>query len=98
RATSRAGVLPWQVADNARAESACAAAGKRLCTPAEWELACRGPDGTVYSYGDAYEPATCNGIDAFGRGAFHLAVTGAFPACTNAWGVVDINGNLWEHV
>jgi formylglycine-generating enzyme required for sulfatase activity len=98
RALSRAGVVPWQVADNATAAAACAAAGKRLCTPAEWELACRGPAGTEYAYGDTYEPETCNGIDAFGRANFRLVPTGSFPACTNGWGVFDINGNLWEHV
>ncbi len=98
RALSRAGVMPWEVADNATAAAACEAAGKRLCTPAEWELACRGPAGTNYGYGDSYEPETCNGIDAFGRSNFRLVPTGSFPACTNGWGVFDMNGNLWEHV
>jgi sulfatase modifying factor 1 len=98
RAVSAAGVLPWQVADNATAERACGAAGKRLCSADEWHLACTGPDGTVYSYGDAYQPTMCNGIDAFGRSSFRLAPTGAFAGCTNAWGLFDINGNLWEHV
>ena len=97
-ARSLKGVMPWRVASNAVAEAACAAAGKRLCSAAEWELACRGPEGTVYGYGDRYEPETCNGIDAFGRSAFHLEPTGAFPDCTNGWGVFDMNGNLWEHV
>ncbi len=97
RAVSVAGVLPWQVASNAAAEAACRAAGKRLCTPDEWLLACRGPDGTVYAYGDRYDTTACNGIDAFGWGRFHLAPTGEFERCTNEWGVLDINGNLWEH-
>ncbi len=98
RAQSLASVLPWQVADNAAAEAACLAAGKRLCTPEEWRTACRGPDDTVYSYGDTYQPTACNGIDAFGRSSFHLMPTGSFPSCTNEWGLFDINGNLWEHV
>lgn len=97
-ATSRPGVLPWLVPDNATAQAACEAAGKRLCTPAEWETACRGPAGTVYGYGDTYDPKTCNGIETFGPGQFHLEPTGAFPGCTNAWGVYDMNGNVWEHV
>ena len=91
-------VLPWKVADNPTAQAACEAVGKRLCTPEEWELACRGPEGTVYGYGDKYEPETCNGIDTFGEGLFHLEVTGALSGCTNGWGVFDMNGNLWEHV
>lgn len=100
-AKSVPGVIPWQVVDNATAEAACRAVGKRLCTPEEWLLACEGPDGTVYAYGDAYEPTTCNGIDAFGPWPeywlFHLMPTGSFPNCTNEWGIYDINGNLWEH-
>ncbi|HOU54508.1 MAG TPA: SUMF1/EgtB/PvdO family nonheme iron enzyme [Myxococcota bacterium] len=98
RATSRAGVRPWLVKDNEEAQVACEAAGKRLCTPAEWETACRGPAGTVYGYGDDYDPETCNGIDTFGPGKFHLEPTGVFPECTNGWGVFDMNGNVWEHV
>ncbi len=127
-ATSRAGVLPWMVPDNATADAACQAAGKRLCTPAEWEYACKGPEGTVYAYGEDYDPATCNGIDTYCRcdttcasvlkcpyagcfgsrspaqdggpcqADFRLEPTGTFPDCTNAFGVFDMNGNLWEHV
>jgi formylglycine-generating enzyme len=97
-AVSAAGVLPWQVASNSAAEEACQAAGKRLCDPEEWQLACSGPDGWVYAYGNQYEPETCNGIDAFGRDNYHLMPTGSFQQCTNEWGAYDLNGNLWEHV
>ncbi|MFH1809589.1 MAG: SUMF1/EgtB/PvdO family nonheme iron enzyme [Pseudomonadota bacterium] len=97
-ARSVAGVLPWQVADNATATGACAAAGKRLCAADEWRLACRGPADTDYPYGDRYDPTACNGIDAFGRTSFHLASTGDFERCVNAWGAFDLSGNLWEHV
>jgi formylglycine-generating enzyme required for sulfatase activity len=98
RATNRKGVLPWQVKDNAEAAAACKAAGKRLCTAGEWQKACQGPKGTVYVYGDTYEPKTCNGIDTFPNWDFHLAPTGDFPECTNVYGVLDISGNLWEHI
>ncbi|HJX62617.1 MAG TPA: SUMF1/EgtB/PvdO family nonheme iron enzyme [Polyangia bacterium] len=97
QAHSVANVLPWQVGSNAEAALACKAAGKRLCSPAEWQTACEGPDKTVYAYGASYSANTCNGIDAFG-GNFHLAPTGSLPECTNAWGVFDMNGNVWEHV
>lgn len=63
-ATSRLGVLPWKVSNQDEARDACEAAGKRLCTEDEWYTTCVGPDETVYSYGDDYEPTTCNGIDA----------------------------------
>jgi hypothetical protein len=98
KAVSVADVLPWRVEDNATAKAACTASGKRLCTAIEWQLACEGPDRTVYAYGDHYNPATCNGIDAFGSNAHQLAPTGEFKECTNEWGVFDMNGNLWEHV
>ncbi|MBN2492979.1 MAG: SUMF1/EgtB/PvdO family nonheme iron enzyme [Deltaproteobacteria bacterium] len=29
---------------------------------------------------------------------FHLEGTGTNPGCTNAFGVFDMNGNVWEHV
>jgi hypothetical protein len=98
RACVVAGVLPWLVGDNAEAALGCEAAGKRLCSPVEWQLACEGPDQTTYAYGDRYNATTCNGIDAFANYNFHLTPTGSFSGCTNAWGVFDMNGNAWEHV
>ncbi len=64
-AVSAENVIPWDVASNEVAQAACEAAGKRLCSPPEWRIACRGPDDTEYSYGDEYDPTACNGIDAF---------------------------------
>ncbi|MDI7267075.1 MAG: SUMF1/EgtB/PvdO family nonheme iron enzyme [Myxococcota bacterium] len=99
-ATSRPGVLPWPwfpgrlTPEDLRA--ACLGAGKRLCTSAEWVTVCRGPRNLEYCYGNTYEPTTCNGIDAFGRTSFHYTPTGAFPDCTNEYGIYDINGNVWE--
>jgi formylglycine-generating enzyme required for sulfatase activity len=98
-ATSRPGVLPWRLDDNnGLAAAACEAAGKRLCSPFEWELACRGPQMSVYGYGNTYDPAICNGIDTFGADDVKLVPTGAMDQCVNGWGIWDINGNLWEHV
>jgi len=64
-AKSRRGVLPWYPVDKATAAAACAAAGKRLCTPDEFGTACQGHAGTVYAYGDEYDTQICNGIDTF---------------------------------
>jgi len=132
-ATCKAGVIPWHFfgLTKAEAQGACAAAGKRLCTPTEWEQACHGPQLTVYSYGSTYDPTTCNGIDTYcfcGAGQacdgvlpcpyphcfnlpppgsttppycgswFHVMPTGSFPGCVDAWGVYDLNGNVWELV
>ena len=70
-AVSQAGVIPWYSNDaeagmnQSIAAAACEAAGKRLCTPQEWQVACSGLDDLVYTYGDDYDPATCNSIDTF---------------------------------
>ncbi|MBT3222875.1 MAG: SUMF1/EgtB/PvdO family nonheme iron enzyme [Proteobacteria bacterium] len=92
------------------AEAACQAADKRLCTPSEWEVVCSGLDGLNYCYSNTYDPVVCNGIDTFCEcdpyphcydtcGAeFHVMPTGSFAGCTNAFGIFDINGNVWEVV
>jgi hypothetical protein len=60
-------VIPWYsyTLTKSEAANACAAAGKRLCTPTEWKLACSGTKNKVYAYGNTYTPLTCNGIDTF---------------------------------
>ncbi len=42
------------------AESACAAAGKRLCSLDEFTTACRGEDDTDFPYGAEYQDGVCN--------------------------------------
>ncbi|MFA5624978.1 MAG: SUMF1/EgtB/PvdO family nonheme iron enzyme [Bradymonadales bacterium] len=97
-AQSAPNVLPWLLGpDNAKAEAACQAAGKRLCTPAEWETACKGTQDLVYPYGNEYEATTCNGIDTYGLSGFHLAPTASHTDCKSAQGVYDLSGNVWEH-
>lgn len=60
RAVSLTGAVPQGYIDGDTAASACAAAGKRLCTDAEWLRACRGPQDTTYPWGDAAMPGVCN--------------------------------------
>lgn len=113
-ATSRPGVIPWtsEVLTAAEAGAACEAAGKRLCTAQEWEAACAGTSGHVYTYGDEYDPLTCNSRDSTCDPAcgvypecyrdcpYHNSIvpTGSFPGCTNDFGVFDMSGNTWEVV
>jgi hypothetical protein len=62
RAKSAAGVVPQGYVSQIQAVAACAAAGKRLCTAAEFALSCRGPDaGNEYPYGGTvHQAGACN--------------------------------------
>jgi hypothetical protein len=59
-ALSIAGATPQAYIDQVQASEACATAGKRLCTNAEWLRACRGSTGLTYPYGDVRMPGVCN--------------------------------------
>ncbi len=89
-----------------QARDACQAAGKRLCTAAEWTTACRGDEDRTFPYGDAYEANTCNGFDARRDDAVEtggmleasLADDGLLEAsgCVSVHGAYDLSGNVWE--
>jgi eukaryotic-like serine/threonine-protein kinase len=55
---------PINCVDWEKANTFCAASGKRLPTSAEWEYAVRGSDGRVYPWGD--EPPSANHLNACG--------------------------------
>lgn len=59
-AVSRPGVVPQAYMSYFTARTACANAGKRLCTEKEWITACRGSSGTAFPYGLTYVPGRCN--------------------------------------
>lgn len=59
-ARSEAGVFPQAYVTRDEAAGACAAAGKRLCTRAEWRRACGGRAGTTYPYGPRRVAGRCN--------------------------------------
>jgi sulfatase modifying factor 1 len=63
KAVSSQGAVPQGYISADQAKSACANAGKRLCKPAEWDKACRGPQNTQYPYGKDFESARCNEHD-----------------------------------
>ena len=64
RAVSAPGVVPQGYMDQVGAAAACALAGKRLCTDAEWLRACRGAAGHTFPYGDNLASGACNGARA----------------------------------
>ena len=83
------------------ASALCADVGKRLCSSAEWERACRGPSGLRYSYGDTRDGARCNTpLEQAGtiNNEVPLAPAGSHPGCISAEGVYDLNGSVSEWV
>lgn len=68
RAESRRGLYPQGHIGRDVAEAACRNSGKRLCTSAEWERACRGPSPSDFPYGARWRMGQCNdrGVSAMG--------------------------------
>jgi hypothetical protein len=60
RARSAPGAVPQSYISQIQASQACAEAGKRLCTDAEWLSACRGSKKTQFPYGNTDRPGACN--------------------------------------
>jgi hypothetical protein len=60
RAVVRKGVTPNGHTSGQQARTACRNAGKRLCTPSEWRVACGGERGYKYPYGPEYVSGQCN--------------------------------------
>jgi formylglycine-generating enzyme required for sulfatase activity len=59
-AVPRMGARPNGYLTGLAAESACTAAGKRLCSLTEFVTACRGEDDTQFPYGDTFVDGACN--------------------------------------
>jgi len=59
-AVSKPGETPNGYLSGKVARVACENAGKRLCSPEEWQLACRGTKDRQYPYGDSYKQGSCN--------------------------------------
>lgn len=60
RAVSIPGVKPQGYISGKQAAEACGRSGKRLCKPAEWKLACKGPEKSQFGYGQERVDGRCN--------------------------------------
>ena len=77
--------VPWEWAD-----VYCRSLLKRLPTDAEWEVAARGPSGTLYPTGDDPGAVDFNQPRVVERGSL--------PENVSGFGVVDAVGSVWEWV
>ncbi len=93
-AVSREGVLPWVSVTQTAASTACANAGKHLCTSAEW-LGAANVQGEVYNLPSdlSGSPYNCNTNSLCGSSA---CVTGYSAGCVSSEGVYDMVGNVRE--
>jgi len=88
-----AGQMPTVGKSYDEAVAACQEHGARLCRPAEWVAACRGPEQATYPYGVAFAGDKCN-VDR--NNVREIVPTGSFAECVSASGAFDMSGNVSE--
>jgi len=86
-AGSAAGQTPWASISQTSARTACAGAGKHLCTSREW-LGAANIKGQYYNL-----PATLSQCNVAGSAA---SVGGSNADCVSSEGVYDMVGSVWE--
>ncbi len=84
-ARSVAGVMPQAYISAAESAAACREAGKRLCQPLEWRVACGGSQGTTYPYGATRAPGKCHDSGANPMMLLHA------DTVRRGWGPLELN-------
>jgi serine/threonine protein kinase/formylglycine-generating enzyme required for sulfatase activity len=92
---NRRGAAPKASVNWNVAKSLCENEGKRLCTEAEWERACKGFKGLRFPYGDEFDDQKCNTETKAGEKRT-VRAAGAFGGCRSGFGVFDMSGNVAE--
>jgi eukaryotic-like serine/threonine-protein kinase len=83
------GESPMRSASWVEAGKLCSDRGKRLCSEYEFEKACRGPAGAVYTYGDGYAEKACpKASENYGLGQF--------ANCVSGFDIHDMGGGVFE--
>ena len=106
RSCTKLGMQPWRNVSWSEADTACRAAGRRLCSEPEWQQACQGVASNPYPYGATYLPAGCNGKDyspdcvtpdqdTVQRSGRDYGCPSS-AACRTPTGIYDLSGNLKE--
>jgi formylglycine-generating enzyme required for sulfatase activity len=99
-ATSRPGVLPWTTSWN-EAREACARAGKRLPTLAEWQMAFSGSDGAPWPWGDELIANSCvtgsnSEVSPTGNCCFDICEDWCFRVCDMVGNVSEWVSDQWD--
>ena len=85
------GAIPVTSVTEAEAAGLCEERSKRLCSELEWERACKGPESSVYEYGNVHKADRC------GTGSPpSMRPNGILVGCTSDFGVRDMHGGVWE--
>jgi len=66
---------------------------KALPTASQWEKAARGPQGTVYPWGDEFAPVRCNVRESRVKATTPVDW---YDNAVSPYGVYDLCGNVWE--
>jgi hypothetical protein len=92
-AASIAGAQPWLSLTTSQADAACTAAGKHLCTEAEWQTGCGGAQHRAFPYGTSHVSGKCNDDNV----NTSIVATGAYAGCEGGYtGLFDMSGNAYE--